>query len=302
MIDPGSGSDPKINSTLSFVFLRDWIHRLGPSNHRTIKSNLLQSQSEETWTSKKLYLQLNRSFQPSSFLLFFVKMKIKDIESNVPQVRLDEVIGSRSYTIEEIMVTVVVAQIDPKQASDILQEFAALLPLQEYNLDHMKRVRRTFLDRSILEILICPERCINDVPSFLKEKCLMDTIRTTMVPRLKPMTRTEYEEWGRDWPTMFRPNAVDKDREKGFSKSEMVQHSFFMSLVDNDAQNILKQKAEIVGTPGMDSCSSSCNLDGGGIIVNPQNGMVSKLSIYASIHIRIKKPSLFLSAYRNIHQ
>ena len=229
-------------------------------------------------------------------------MKIKDIESNVPQVRLDEVIGSRSYTMEEIMVTVVVAQIDPKQASDILQEFAALLPLQEYNLDHMKRVRRTFLDRSILEILICPERCINDVPSFLKEKCLMDTIRTTMVPRLKPMTRTEYEEWGRDWPTMFRPNAVDKDREKGFSKSEMVQHSFFMSLVDNDAQNILKQKAEIVGTPGMDSCSSGCNLDGGGIIVNPQNGMVSKLSIYASIHIRIKKPSLFLSAYRNIHQ
>ena len=212
-------------------------------------------------------------------------MKVKNIESNVPVVRLDEVIGSRAYTIEEIMVTVVVAQIDPKQASDILQEFATLLPLQEYNLDHMKRVRRNFSDRSILEILICPERCINDVPSFLKEKCIMNTIRTTMVPRLKPMTRIEYEEWGRDWPTMFRPNAVDKDRKKGFSKSEIAQHSFFMSLVDDDAQSILNVKAEIIAISGTDCCSSSCNLYGGGIIVNPQNGMVSSYINYIYIYI-----------------
>jgi hypothetical protein len=51
-----------------------------------------------------------------------------------PSFPLSEVIGVRTYTSEEIMVSVTVAQIDPKQASNILQEFASLLPLQRFNL------------------------------------------------------------------------------------------------------------------------------------------------------------------------
>lgn len=197
--------------------------------------------------------------------------------AGVLQVQLDEVIGSRSYTIDEIMTNVAVARIDPKQASEILQEFATLLPLQEYNLDHMKRVRRSLEDRDILEILICPERYIDDVPASLKDKCMSDSIRITSVPKLKPMTRTEYEEWGAHWPTMFRPNAIDKMREKGFSKLEMIQHSYFMSLVDQDASAVQRQRALALGVEEDHyslSLTLDCHLQGGGIIVNPQNGMV----------------------------
>ena len=216
-------------------------------------------------------------------------------EGSVVQITLDEVLGSRIYSIEEIMVTVSVAQIDPKQASEILQEFATLLPLQAYNLDHMKRVRRNLSDRSILEILICPERCINDVPSFLIEKCVLNTIRTTVVPKLKPMTRAEYEEWGRDWPTMFRPNAVDKDREKGFSKLEMAQHSYFMSLVDKDAEDVRRQNADRIRTSEhLKFNNFNCNLNGGGIIVNPQNGRVSPFINYLPAY-------LFIIYYPFIH-
>lgn len=194
------------------------------------------------------------------------------IQLNVNPIALDEVIGSRTYSIEEIMIDVVVAQIDPKQASEILQEFATLLPLQRYNLDHMKRVRRSLVDRDILEILMCPVRCTDDIPAYLREKCKPDTTRITCVPKIKPMTRTEYEEWGREWPTMFRPNASDKERERGFTDVEMAQHSYFMSMVEADSKDVSAHWALVGG------CANGLNLDialeGGGIVVNPQNGMV----------------------------
>lgn len=187
-------------------------------------------------------------------------------------IAFDEVIGSRTYTLDEIMVEVVVAQIDPKQASEILQEFATLLPLQRYNLDHMKRVRRNLVDRDILEILMCPLRCIDDVPACLKEKCKPDTSRITSVPKIKPMSRTEYEEWSREWPTMFRPNARDKERERGFNALEIAQHSDFMSLVEIDSKNVSAHWETLRNKEN--GRNSDIALNGGGIVVNPQNGMV----------------------------
>jgi hypothetical protein len=201
---------------------------------------------------------------------------------NVNPIALDEVIGSRTYSFGEIMVEVVVAQIDPKQASEILQEFATVLPLQRYNLDHMKRVRRSLIDRDILEILICPVRCIDDVPAYLKEKCKPDTLRITSVPKIKPMTRTEYEEWGREWPTMFRPNASDKERERGFNAVEMAQHSYFMSIVDIDSKDVSVHWATGDGTAN--GLNLDIALEGGGIVVNPQNGQVySKVHFYFTL-------------------
>ena len=223
-------------------------------------------------------------------------------ESDCTESSWEEVLGSRVYSIDEIMINVTVGRIDPKKASEILQEFATALPLQEYNLDHMKRVRRNMEDRDVLEILICPARCIDDVPIFLKEKCIPNTLRTTKVPKIKPMTRPEYEEWGRDWPTMFRPNAVDKEREKGFTKSEITQHMHFMTQVEKDAEDIknqnqnhnnnynqnqngglLEQNSDVTAstsdsdmhTPDLDFTNSDWYINCGGVVVNPQNSMVS---------------------------
>lgn len=187
-------------------------------------------------------------------------------------VSLSEVIGVRTYTDEEIMVSVTVAQIDPKQASNILQSFATLLPLQQFNLDHMKRVRRDQSNRNILEILMCPERYMDDMPASLKEMCVPNTFRITNVPKLKAITRTEYEEWGRDWPTMFRPNATDKEREKGFTNLENIQHSKFICLVEKDAIDVSSSWKKSMTLVGHSSISSP--FTGGGIMVNPQNGMV----------------------------
>ena len=196
-------------------------------------------------------------------------MSFKFAAADITPISLEEVLGCRSYSADELMVKVAVAQIDPKQASEILQDFATLIPLQQYNLDHMKRVRRSLTDRNILEILICPERCIDDIPITLRNKCLPDTLRITTVPKLKPITRTEYEDWGQGWPTMFRPNAVDKEREKGFTKIEMSMHSYFMSLVDRDVKEMSLHLAGLTDDDG-----SHSHLYGGGVIVNPVNAAV----------------------------
>lgn len=208
------------------------------------------------------------------------KLKNFVLDSNIKAITLQEVIDCRVYSIDEIMVNVIVAEIDPQQASEILQEFANKLPLQQYNLEHMKRVRRNEFDRNILEILICPERYFKDIPEVLKDKCKANTSKVISIPKLKPLTRSEYEVWGRNWPTMFRPNAVDKEREKGFFKDDISKHSFYMSLVEKDAQDIdYEWKTRVKGCSNLGNDCSSSSFDhafrGGGLMVNPQNGMVS---------------------------
>jgi hypothetical protein len=202
------------------------------------------------------------------------------LNDNLKAITLKEVIDCRVYSSDEVMVNVIIAEIDPQKASEILQEFASELPLQQYNLEHMKRVRRSEFDRNVLEILICPERCLKDVPDVLQNKCKVNTSKVISIPKLKPLTRTEYEEWGRNWPTMFRPNAVDKEREVGFFKEDISQHANYLSLVEKDAEDVASEwKARVENFSNLDNDSyfdsSSHALRGGGLMVNPQNGMVS---------------------------
>ena len=105
---------------------------------------------------------------------------------------------------------------------------------------------------------------------------------------------------------MFRPNAVDKEREKGFTKSEVMQHMQFMTLVEKDAEDIKNKNSNqnqnlnqnsnqnqnqnqnsnqnqnqnqengSSYTENYDFTASEWYINGGGIIVNPQNNMVSK--------------------------
>jgi hypothetical protein len=132
---------------------------------------------------------------------------------------------------------------------------------------------------------MCPVRCIVDVPAYLKEKCKPDTSRITSVPKIKPMTRTEYEEWGREWPTMFRPNASDKERERGFNAVEMAQHSYFMSKVEIDSKDVSVHCATAGGTAN--GLNLDVALEGGGIVVNPQNGMVC-FQFYFSFMLKMR--------------
>ena len=186
----------------------------------------------------------------------------------------EQVDDRTTYSNDDIMINVVVAQIDPKQASTILQSYATSLPLQQYNLTHMKRVRRDMVSH-VLEVLICPVRCYDDVSSSLKEMCKPVT-RVITVPRLAPLTRAEYDEWGEHWPTLFRPNAVDKERERGHTDEEVSHHVKYMTLMDEDALRASKEWSQLFGDQSNPQSSTSPPFRGGGIVVNPENGSVSR--------------------------
>jgi hypothetical protein len=184
-----------------------------------------------------------------------------------------------SYTFDDVMMRVIVAQIEPKRASEVLQEFAVRLPLQEYNLGHMKRVKRDKSDSSILEVLISPETHYDTVPKDLISMCKPIT-RIVSVPKLKPLTRAEFEEWGKNWPTIFRPNAVDKERERGFTAEEVAQHMKHMDLVDEDSIRITDAWHQYFQRDSNSSVHPSPPYRGGGVIVNPVNGKVSYCDSY----------------------
>jgi hypothetical protein len=179
-----------------------------------------------------------------------------------------------SYSVDDVMVSVVVAQIEPKRASEVLQEFALRLPLQEYNLGHMKRVKRDKNDSSILEVLVSPETHYDTVPKDLISMCKPIT-RLVLVPKLRPLTRAEFEEWGKNWPTIFRPNAVDKERERGFTADEVAQHLKYMEIVNEDSIRIIDAWRQCFRKGGDGSPCPVPPFRGGGIIVNPVNGKVS---------------------------
>ena len=181
-------------------------------------------------------------------------------------IELEEVIDTKCYSEEEVMIDVVVAEINPKQASEILQEFAVQIPLQQYNLDHVKRVKRNRNIPGVLEILIAPVKYIDDVPQDLKNKCKPIT-RVVKIPKFQPSNRTDYDSWGRFWPILFRPNELDKGREKGFPKKELLLCSKFVSLLHYDAKLVSQDLSKVDSITGY-------NGRRGGIIINPTNGKV----------------------------
>jgi hypothetical protein len=176
---------------------------------------------------------------------------------------VEEVLGARSYTTEEAMLNVIAASIDPKDASSLLKLFGEVIPLQTYNLDHVKRIRREGNDRNNLEIIICPERDICDIPIELINKCRPNR-RVVQVAKFQPATRAEFELWGQSWPIMFRPNALDKEREKGHTKPELLHIGQYMQRVLEDS-NYYDREALGRKVFGWNE---------GGVIVNPENNMV----------------------------
>ena len=178
---------------------------------------------------------------------------------------VEEVIEVRAYDKEEFMINVVAAKIDPKEAASTLKHFSESIPLQRYNLEHMKRVRRERGDRENLEIILCPEKDFGDMPADVLSRCKPET-RVVKIPKCPPITRVEFEEWGKDWPVMFRPNATDKERERGYAEKELQLIESFMTIVSDD-------------TSKLDDITmrKSFGWKEGGIIVNPEN---CKVGVY----------------------
>ena len=193
---------------------------------------------------------------------------------------IKEINDERKLEEHEIYTTAIACEIEPKQASSALEQFCSLLPLQQYGLGHLKRMKRTTLEKStekhqdiiILEILVCPEKNFDQVPSELIK--YIDKKRVVKVAKIPALNRAEFEEWGRIWPSSYRPNILEREREHGVSIEDNERVKKFMGLVKQDGNR----------------CEIELNKPNkGGIIVNPLNEAVIMTSADAYLHLKKTK-------------
>jgi tRNA-specific adenosine deaminase 3 len=179
---------------------------------------------------------------------------------------LEEVVIRRVATQEEVRVSVVVGEVNPRDTSSLLECLSTAFPLHRYSLGHLKRVRR---QDNKLEVLLCPDQEKDALTDDIRSKVL--ATRSVVVCKVPPITRGEFDEWNLWWPTNFRPNDVDRQREKGHSNEELELASAFMRLAQLDALRCREYFGDACegGVGGAGGGSA-----GGGIIVNPLNNRV----------------------------
>jgi len=196
---------------------------------------------------------------------------------------MEEVVTTRSLdSPEDIRIEVLVGEIAPRDTSSLLEQLTLTLPLHRFALGHLKRVRRQQRDNGAppkLELLLCPAGSMDQLPTELRAKLL--SINTLHVCKVPPLIRSEYEEWNGWWPTNFRPNEVDREREKGHSPEELLEVASFMRMVAQDAERCREfymqhchLSADITGVDSSSLGGGGGPCSGGGIMVNPTTNRI----------------------------
>lgn len=166
---------------------------------------------------------------------------------------LTEVIVQKAYTEDEIFSEVYTALIDKKDAAIVLEMLCNDLPLQNYGLNHLKRIQP--FDRSNkagpLQIVICPVNRFAEIPQHVQEICSNRLI--VKVCCVAPACRQEFEAWNKNWPINFHASHLEKEREKGLCKQDLDQaEAAFQCLEVDERENRL----------------------GGAVMLNPDNGKI----------------------------
>ena len=178
-----------------------------------------------------------------------------------------EIVVKVEYDEEDIYTMVYVALINKKEASTVLEMFCEDIPLQNYGLNHLKRIQP--LDRNDksgpLQIIVCPVKSFDEVPIHVRDICKEK--RAIKVAKLAPACRPEFEAWNKCWPINFHASHLEKQREKGLSNEDMDQV--------NMACQILSKEEETIASAA--------------VIVNPENGKNVTCSSEAmvSLHKRL---------------
>lgn len=170
-------------------------------------------------------------------------------------------------------VSVTVAKINKCDASSLLKRLSHALPLQLFNLEHLKRIRSAVLEtgESVLEVILHPAADLCDIPSDIS--ALMLEKRDICVSSCPPCTRGDFIEWGKLWPINYKPSEADRSRESGLPPEEYAQMeaSIFQLRTEDETMFSLTGLAKY-----------------GAIIVNPMNNKVIATAS-ASLQNRLSK-------------
>nr|XP_043616567.1 tRNA-specific adenosine deaminase TAD3 [Erigeron canadensis] len=145
-------------------------------------------------------------------------------------------------------VNVYAAVIDPKQAHTLVRKLNQILPLE--NLRHVKRVRKHYTDggSTQLSVILClageNDSQLDIIPQEVVE--LIDShqleIFITKVCKYAPLSKEEWEEQCKRWPTSFHPPTYNISGITGFSEEEAHLVYTFMKL----ALDLAKGESQMV--------------------------------------------------------
>ncbi|KAK9054029.1 hypothetical protein SSX86_025105 [Deinandra increscens subsp. villosa] len=145
-------------------------------------------------------------------------------------------------------VNVYAAVIDPKHANTIVRKLNKILPLE--NLRHVKRVRKQHLDggSTHLSVILClageNDSQLDIIPQEVAELIDFYQLKTsiTKVCRYAPLSKEEWVEQCKLWPTSFHPPTYNINGITGFSEEESHSVFTFMKL----ALNLAKSERQMV--------------------------------------------------------
>ncbi len=211
-------------------------------------------------------------------------------------VDIKEIISARAISGEDAVIEVIIADINPIMTTSILTQLSDRIPLQAYNIDHLKRVRRVqnkvgspdveFKDEgdgSIskynfrLQVLLCPSRLfqsmLNEVRSImgisLNQVLITETIK---VCKFAPETRAEFDAWNVLWPTTYHPNQLCRERERGtHNEDELPLIAQYLNLVQADGEACKQLATEYNAGLSLPLPDPATLLDtfAGAVLVNP---------------------------------
>ncbi|XP_050324292.1 probable inactive tRNA-specific adenosine deaminase-like protein 3 [Bactrocera neohumeralis] len=169
------------------------------------------------------------------------------------------------YFKEVPRVRVYLSELDNKrQISNVMLELSKMLPLEQMNLQHLKRVRQQ-------DILLCKVNGLNghSISQYLETvglnhdvvNLLCKNVREGDVPALPPLLRWQYELAQTYWPCKFHPDKYMESLHNGsiFNEKERKFHSKIMHFLE-----AIKNELEL---------SKPC-----GICIDPRTGGVVALA------------------------
>jgi len=211
-----------------------------------------------------------------------------------------EVIVIRELSGDQVFTDAIITDINPKLASSILTQLSKQLPLQSFNLDHLKRVRRVpnapgepeveFTDKVTgavskyafrLQVILCPPRALASLQTEVRQilgysdSADMELqVETIQVCRVAPECKEELGAWNGYWPALFRPDNLSREREKGATHSgahkQLIAQYIRRAVSDGEACRRLAGKEAAVAEMDQDLFCGAC-------IVNPVNYKVCPL-------------------------
>jgi hypothetical protein len=140
------------------------------------------------------------------------------------EIIVEECVVERVIDPSNILISVLTVFLEPKLISSTLELLANVCPLEQFNLTHIKRVRKALDMNQMIEVAVAPSSFESSLPVSVIE-IVKNAIerRHIQVAKYAPQTIKEFNEWTAIWPVSFHVSEIERQRKKGLSHEEKTQ-------------------------------------------------------------------------------